>query len=301
MSNDNQAIEKVEEKQDKKTAMVKQANKQGNLAGLKPTHIGAVLEQMIPTIEKTLPKHLTPDRMIQMVTSVLTKNPKLKECTLPSLFGAVTQASVLGFPPVDALGYCYFVPYGKDVQFQIGYKGYIDLARRSGEISDIWAEVVYSTDEFEVEQGLDRHLTHKPGNAVKEDKNITHIYACAKFKDDTKTFVVLTRGDIELLRKRSPMQKDTPSGAWKTDYPAMAKAKALKQLAKMLPLSIDAIQNMASDEQIISPDNFNMNGYNAEDANFDHYEVSEIDESTGEFKTDDQKSIMDGIEEEAKK
>jgi len=67
---------------------------------------------------------------------------------------------------------------------------------------------------------------------------------------------VLSRSDVERLRMRSPMQKGTPAGAWATDYEAMAKAKALKQLAKYLPLNIDQAEAIATDEAVLTPDSF---------------------------------------------
>lgn len=231
---------------------LQKAAKQNSLAGLKHREVNEVLSSMRLQIAQALPKHLTADRMIQMATSIITKNPKIGECNLASLMGAVMQASLLGFKPIDSLGQCYFVPYGGSVQFQIGYKGYIELARRSGQIKMIYAEVVKAGDEFSYKLGLNPELNHIPAESRGE---MTHVYAVVHYKDGGYNFIVLPKSHVEKLRMASPMQKRGVSGAWVEWYEEMAKAKAIKQLAKYMPLDIDT-ESIATDETIIKPENF---------------------------------------------
>lgn len=241
------------------------AKEQNSLSGMTQNDIASYLAPMKSRIAAVLPKHLTADRIIQMASTTIARNPNIAKCTPVSLLGSVMQASILGFPPVDALGYCYFVPYGNQVQFQIGYRGMIELARRSGRIKMVYAEVVREGDEFEVEFGLDPKLKHKP--MLDPTKPLTHVYAVCHFTDGGSNFVVLSLKEIERLRLRNPMQKKAVSGAWLTDYEAMAKAKALKQLSKYLPLNIDTMTAIQSDEAVITPDNFAMDGeYKVEEA-----------------------------------
>lgn len=252
---------------------------QGNLSGLSQGQIGTFLQSFAPQLTKVLPRHLTAERIIQMTAGVVHRNPAIARCSVPSLLGAVMQASLLGFQPIDSLGYCYFVPYGKDVQFQIGYKGLIDLARRSGKIRSVHAEVVHEGDEFECEYGLSPSLKHRP--AFEDGAKLTHAYAVVHFTDGGNSFVVLPRVEIERLRMRSPMQKGAPSGAWATDYDAMAKAKALKQLAKYLPLSVEEQTAVLSDERVISFEHFDRGGQlKAEE--LEYSEPIEVDPETGE-------------------
>lgn len=267
-----------------KMTVVQKVKNSGSLAGLTQGEIGDYLGGMKDRVAQILPKHLTADRVLQMAATTIHRNPAIAKCSPTSLLGAVMQASLLGFPPVDSLGYCYFVPYGKDVQFQIGYKGLIDLARRSGKIKDVYAEIVREGDFFEAEFGLERTLKHKP--AFDGSKAITHAYAVVHYTDGGYSFVILPKADIERLRLRSPMQKGAPTGAWLTDYEAMAKAKALKQLSKYLPLSLDQQSAIATDEAILTPDSFMRNkdgsetSVKVEDISYDDY----VDEETGEVK-----------------
>ena len=234
-------------------AIMAKSSKKGTLAGLKYTDVQTVLEGMRSQIAQALPKHLTAERFIHMTTSVINRNPAIAGCSVQSIVGAMMQASILGFKPVDALGQCYFVPYGGHVQFQIGYKGWMDLARRSGQIKTLYAYVVREGDIFDYELGLDPVLRHKPNSGP--ENNVTHAYAVAKYKDGGHSFIVLSKGEIERLRTRNASQRGAPSGAWKTDYEAMAKAKAIKQLAKFMPMSDEMQMASISDDGIINADN----------------------------------------------
>ena len=241
------------------------AKEQNSLSGMTQGDIASYLAPMKSRLAAVLPKHLTAERIIQMAATTIARNPNIAKCTPASLLGSVMQASVLGFPPVDALGYCYFVPYGNQVQFQIGYRGMIELARRSGRVKMIYAEVVREGDDFKCEYGLEPKLTHKP--KLDPSKPMTHVYAVCHFADGGCNFVVLSRQEVERLRMRNQMQAKGVKGAWLTDYEAMAKAKALKQLSKYLPLNIDTMSAIQSDEAVITPDNFSKDGaYKIEDA-----------------------------------
>lgn len=101
-------------------SVVAKVKQTGSLAGLTQSDVATYLGGMKDRVSAVLPKHLTADRVIQMAATTIQRNPQIAKCTPASLLGAVMQASILGFPPVDALGYCYFVPYGSSVQFQIG-------------------------------------------------------------------------------------------------------------------------------------------------------------------------------------
>ncbi len=260
----------ADEQKENVSIILSKAKTKGTLDGLKHTDISKVLEHMKPQIAQALPKHLTADRMIQLCTTLISRNPKLAKCTTQSLIGAVMQASLLGFKPIQATGECYFIPYENrkagtiECQFQIGYKGYMSLARNSGQIETLYAEVVYKDDYFDYELGLNRNLVHKPNLSVEPDyNNITYAYAVVRFKDGGFNFVILTKKQIEKLRLRNPMFINNPklSGAWLSDYDEMAQAKALKKLKKYLPLSEEQLLTaIDSDEGIIKPEHFAKDG-----------------------------------------
>lgn len=267
---------------------------------MKSNDISSFLSNYDEQIAKALPKHLTSERLIQITTTVLSTNPALKKCTAVSLIGAVLQSAALGFDPTPTLGYCYFVPYGSNIQLQIGYKGYMELARRSNEISEIYAHCVYADDYFHYEYGLNRTLEHRPSKTKKEAKNITHVYAVAKLKDGGTQYVVLDKEEVEALRLRSPMQKvGKLGGAWATDYDKMAMAKAVKQLAKFLPLNTDIRSSIASDEQVITPEHIQAGKYMAENARPDNVdEDGVVEEAEVIDPTDEAEDYLKGLDKE---
>lgn len=221
------------------------ANKKDKNAPLSPAQtIQAYLKRMGPEIEKALPSHMNVDRLSRIALTTMRTNPKLLECSLPSLMGAVMQSAQLGLEP-GLIGHCYIIPYGKEATFIIGYKGMIDLARRSGHIESIYAHVVHENDEFDYELGLQPKLVHKPSSGDKG--KMTHAYAVAHFKDGGYQFEVMDVAEIEKRRSRSKASKHGP---WVTDYEEMAKKTVIRHMWKYLPISIEIQQQAAQDEVI---------------------------------------------------
>lgn len=209
--------------------------------------IAAYLKKMGPEIEKALPAHMNADRMARIALTTIRTNPKLLECSLPSLMGAVMQAAQLGLEP-GLVGHCYIIPYGKEATFIIGYKGMIDLARRSGNMESIYAHSVYENDDFEYEYGLQPKLVHKP--SMKERGAFIGAYAVAHFKDGGYQFEFMPKSEIEKRKQRSKSHKNGP---WVTDYEEMAKKTVVRHMWKYLPISIE-VQQMATQDEVVRKD-----------------------------------------------
>lgn len=214
-------------------------------------------------IAQAIPKHLTVDRIIQLATTMVSRSPEIAECSKSSVIGAVMQASILGFEPVQSLGQAYFVPFNntkngkREVQFIIGYRGMIELARRSGQIKTIYAQVVYKNDEFSYEYGLDPKLYHKP--ALEERGKMTHVYAVAVFVNGGFAFEVMSKADVEKIKDSSKAAK-TSFSPWNTFYDEMAKKTVLRRLWKILPSSVDTIKVETTDGKVIEADSFMQGG-----------------------------------------
>lgn len=195
-----------------------------------------------------LPKHLSPDRLLRIALTCVRQTPKLAQCDQTSLLGAVMQSAQLGLEPGGALGHAYLVPYGREVQFIVGYRGMIDLARRSGQIVSIEAHAVYEGDEFDCQLGLHSDLKHTPDwdNANRADpKMLRFVYAVAKLKDGGIQFHVMSRAEVERIRSRS---KASNGGPWVSDYEAMSLKTVVRQLFKFLPVSIELAHAVTLDE-----------------------------------------------------
>ena len=192
-----------------------------------------------------LPKTLTADRLMRIVVTECRKNQALLRCDEQSFFGAVLQCAALGLEPGNALGHCYLLPYGRTCQLIIGYRGMIDLARRSGQIVSIYAYAVHEKDTFKYTLGLDPNIEHIPC-ADADPGELTFVYAVAKLAGGGVQFDVMSRAAIEKIRGRSKAAK---SGPWVSDFEEMAKKSVIRRLFKYLPVSVEAVRAVSIDEK----------------------------------------------------
>jgi recombination protein RecT len=186
-------------------------------------------------IASCLPSHITPEQMISVFLTSITTMPSLADCDPYSLLMAVKEASQLGLPTDGVLGHGYILPFKENAKFIPGYRGLMDLARRSGQVDWIQARIVYEGDEFEYEYGLEPFLKHK--EAPRKDgvnPKLAAVYAAAKLKSGEKIFEVMYKEDIEKIRRRAPGGN---RGPWVTDYLEMARKTVIRRLMKYLPLS----------------------------------------------------------------
>ncbi len=217
----------------------------------KPQTIEDYMKKMAPAMAQALPKHMDIDRLTRLAMTTIRTTPALKDADVGSLLGAVMQAAQLGLEP-GLMGHCYLLPFNnknkgiKEVQFIIGYKGMIDLARRSGHIKSIYAHAVYSNDEFDYELGLESKLVHKP--TMNADKGeFVGAYAVAHFKDGGYQFEFMSKADIEKRKGRSKAANSKFS-PWTSDYEEMAKKTVVRHMWKYLPISVEVQQQVAYDE-----------------------------------------------------
>jgi len=204
--------------------------------------------QMQKQMQMALPRGMDAERILRIAMTALRQTPKLGACTPASFMGALFQSAQLGLEPSNGLGYAWLIPYGHDVTFVLGYRGLLELARRSGEISELYAYPVYAADHFNFTLGLHRNIDHQPAvDGEPVDKNLVAVYAVAKFRDGGEDFEVMTRGQVDAIRKRS---KAGGSGPWVTDYSEMARKTVLKRLCKRLPLAVESQRAIATDETI---------------------------------------------------
>ena len=187
-------------------------------------------------IARALPNHITPEKMARVFLTACTTTPKLLNCEPASLMKAVMEASALGLLPDGVLGHGYILPYGKQAKFIPGFRGLMDMARRSGKVSGIQARIVYEADDFYYEYGAKPTIKHIPAQmAGDEPGEAVGAYATATLIDtDEVVFEVMWAADINKIRERSPAGS---SGPWVTDTLEMWRKTPLRRLMKYLPLS----------------------------------------------------------------
>lgn len=222
----------------------------GNVAEFFEANKGALLA--------VLPQHMTPDRMLKTALGAIRTTPALKDCTVASLFGALVQAASLGLEPNTVLGHAYLVPFyngreqRRDVQLIVGYRGLIDLARRSGQIVSIAAWAVREADSFDVVLGTDARIEHRPH--LGDDRGeIAAFYAVAHLKDGGVAFEVMSRAEVYRIRDGSKGYQDAKAKGkkhpWITDEIEMGRKTVIRRLSKYLPLSIELATAVDLDER----------------------------------------------------
>lgn len=197
------------------------------------------LEMRKGVLAKMLPRHLTPDRLIKVALLAYSKTPKLRECSLESIWQSVAQAAELGLEPGGVLGHAYLVPFKGECTLIPGYRGLIDLARRSGEIESIEAHVVCERDKFTLKFGLESVLEHEPfldGDAGE----MRFVYAVAKLKGGGRQFEVMTRAQVERIRNNSPDFKfKGANSVWAQHFDEQSRKTVIRRLFKYLPISVE--------------------------------------------------------------
>src|SRR5690625_1268389 len=239
-----------------KKQMTKTNNKSGAPAKDAPKTIEDYLKQMAPAMQEALPKHLDVDRLMRLTMTTIRTTPELRDADVGSLLGGVMQAAQLGLEP-GLLGQCYLLPFNnrkkgiKEVQFIIGYKGMIDLARRSGHIQSIYAHAVYENDEFEYELGLNPTLKHVPSFDSNRGEFLGS-YAVAHFKDGGYQMEFMPKAEIEKRRNASPGGRSKYS-PWNSYYEEMANKTVIRHMWKYLPISVEIQEAVQHDEGIARP------------------------------------------------
>jgi len=268
------------------------------LAQMRPKdQIAYLLKSKQGEIAKMLPKHLNAERLLKVAQIAATTTPALAKCDVASLVGAIGQCAQMGLEPNTVLGHAYLVPFNtkrKDaqgverwvnsVQVIIGYKGLIDLARRSGQIVSIAAHEVCEADQFTLVYGLDEKLEHIP--SLGERGEVIGFYAVAKLKDGGHSFEFMSRLQVEQIAAGT--QSKGKYGPWKDHFTEMGRKTVIRRLAKYLPLSIEfqtaaALDGMADAGKDQNIESNTIDGeftFVAEDA---PYGQEVVDQETGEI------------------
>jgi len=259
--------------------------------------VAAFFEANKASIQAVLPAHIKPERMLKIALGAIRQVPQLLECTVESLFGATVLCSQLGLEPNTPMGQAYLIPFRNrkkgitEVQFIAGYKGLIDLARRSGQIESISARVVHENDDFDIQYGTVDEIMHRP--ALSDRGRIIGFYAVAKLKDGGKQFEFMSKAEIDIVMAGT--QSKGAYGPWKDNYQEMGRKTVIRRLTKYLPMSIELATAAAVDargeidhgqalDNVLSGE-YSVDDPEAPQASLGH-EGEVIDTATGEVLTE---------------
>lgn len=233
----------------------------------KSMSIADMIKVMEPQIKKALPEVITPERFTRMALSALNTTPKLNECTPMSFLAALMNAAQLGLEPNTPLGQAFLIPYNNkgemECQFQLGYKGLIDLSYRNPNMQIITAHTVYENDEFEYELGLNPCLNHRP--TLGERGEIRLFYGLFKLTNGGFGFEVMSKTAMDDFAKEYSKAFDSSFSPWRTNYESMALKTIIKKALKYAPLKSEFRNALSTDETIkneIGADMSEINGEN---------------------------------------
>lgn len=209
--------------------------------------------RVLSELQAALPRHMTPDKLVRVALTGMLRQPKLLECSVESLAGALIECARLGLYPGGAIGGAHLVPFKNtktgqmEVQVIPDYRGLIDLATRGGDVVSIRAVPVYEGDAWEYEEGTSPRILHRPAlDAPRDTEHLLYVYAVATLTGGETQFRVLTRAEVDAYRTRS---RARDSGPWVTDYVAMAMKTAIRRLCNHLRLSPELARALELDDR----------------------------------------------------
>ena len=210
-----------------------------------------------PNVYKRIQEMLgrKPDSYITSVLQVLSSNAMLVNVDAETITGAVFTACALNLPLNNNLGFAYIVPFKGSAQLQIGYKGFLQLAQRTGQIKSINAIAVYDTD---TDDTVFKRLTSLIPQKV-EGKIIGYT---ARLETITGfiAHVTMTNEELEAHADKysqtykSAKSKNQTYSVWHQQWDAMCKKTVIKALMKYCPMSVELNQAMTSDQGVINQD-----------------------------------------------
>lgn len=228
-----------------------------------------LIDRLKPQMALALPKTMDADRMARIALTQFRAVPRLLDCDPQSLMKCIMVAAQLGLEP-GMLGHVYLIPYKREAQLIIGYKGMIELVGRSGRIKSIAARAVYENEECAISLGTKPSITHTPMMKRGDKGPCIGYYAVAELKDGGEQFEFMNIDDIDDIKKQS---KSADNGPWKTHYDEMAKKTVIRRLFKYLPVSVEMQRAVSLDEQV---------EVGKQGETIDH-EFFEVDQETGEI------------------
>lgn len=228
-------------------------------------------------IQESIPRHMTPERMLRTFTSAVRKAPLLRHADIRDLIGCFLTAAQCGLEPNTPLQHLHLIPFkrskynpatrqredaGVEVQVIFGYPGLLELSYRSPLVKSISAAVVYEHDEFDFSMGTESFLQHRP---LGRSEKILFAYSVAQLADG-HAFRVMPWPEIEAIRNRSQAYRMALShrddarskgradplswteAPWNRFEAAMAAKTPFRALSKWLPRSVELASVVSIDE-----------------------------------------------------
>ena len=190
------------------------------------------------------------------VMQIANSNTMLRTADPTSIFNAACMAATLNLPLQNGLGFAYIVPFKNnkerkvEAQFQIGYKGFIQLAQRSGQFKRLVALPVYKKQLIKKDfiNGFEFDWEQEP----EKDENPIGYYAYFKLVNDFSAELYMSHDDIVKHAQRYSQTFKKGFGVWHDNFEAMALKTVIKLLlSKQAPLSVEMQQAVLADQAVV--------------------------------------------------
>ena len=193
---------------------------------------------------------VTEETFAAQIANACRATPALWKCAPESVLGAALRAAQLGLAPNDVRNLAWIIPYNGQAQFQIGYGGIMELARRAVPGLRFDGRPVYPNDEFDVDYGKPNPLTHRPAVARGLPRGGEAIawYVRAVFPDGSVQIHLLDKEGVEYHRSFSKVKN---AGMWRDNYDAAALKSVVTDMKRWLPSSTQLVAALASDNEVI--------------------------------------------------
>lgn len=187
---------------------------------------------------------------ISSILSVANSNTLLQKADPKTVMNSAVIAATLDLPINPNLGFAYIVPFGGQAQFQLGYKGFVQLAMRSGQYKTINVREVY-----EGEIVSENKFTGEYEFGDKTSDKVVGYMAYFKLVNGFEKFLYMSKTELEAHGKKYSQTYKRGSGLWATDFDSMAKKTCLKQLlSKYGILSIEMQRAQTFDQAVVKND-----------------------------------------------
>ena len=252
--------------------------------------LGEWLKERKDSFNQALPANtVNVDRFMQSAMLAITnpKMPNLRLCSKESIFRSLKEAASYGLELNGTFGQAYLIPYNEKVNgkyemtchFQLGYRGIIQMARRSNTIKTIAAEPICENDYFKCKLASGRTIEHEI-DITKERGDVIGYYCLVELCNGGSQFKVMSKKDIENHRDKFSKAYDAkdPNNIWNKNFDAMALKTVVIQALKLCPISIEAMDAVITDERKDIKDISDDVEYTVSDAQAETTETPAIEE-----------------------
>lgn len=204
-----------------------------------------LLQTKLPDVRSALPPGtIEAERLEVAFRSAFNKNPKLAECSSMSICAALVNCATLGIVPNTPEQHAYLIPRKNsdkvlECNLEIGYRGFVHMITRGGEVSHVDSGVVHKGDEYEFQKGDPVVCWTRP-NLTTDNRNATPViaaYCLIVFRSGEKRLEVMDDSELAKIEKAMLRQNfDKASPAWREWRTEMLRKAPIKRAAKTISL-----------------------------------------------------------------